>query len=136
MPVLTALTSQSLSTDSSCAWMNSSGMGKMSSTPCVFWAVTAVITDVAWTPTTAMALTSACTPAPPMESDPATVRADLIVSPNGDSLYNWWYGKGRIRGGGCEKWSESVTAHLRYLLRPHQTIWVSDIVVTVDPVPS
>ena len=71
--------SQSLSTASSCALMNSSGMGRMPSTPQVFCAVTAVITEAAWTPTTDMALTSAWMPAPPMESEPATVSAVLML---------------------------------------------------------
>ena len=78
IPVLIAFTSASLRTDSSCSLMNSSGSGRMSSTPHVFCAVTAVMTVAAWTPTTDIALTSAWMPAPPIESEPATVSAVLM----------------------------------------------------------
>ena len=78
IPVLMALMSESFRTASSWALMNSSETGRMPLTPVVFWAVKAVMTVAAWTPTADMAFTSAWMPAPPIESEPATVSAVLI----------------------------------------------------------
>ena len=53
----------------------STGVGKTSLTALVFCAVRAVIIDIPYTPSAENVFKSACTPAPPLQSDPAIVNA-------------------------------------------------------------
>src|SRR5574340_21822 len=86
MPVLTAATSKSSKTASSCDAMMAGGNSKTSVTSAVFWAVTAVMTDMANTPLADMALMSAWIPAPPPESEPAIVSPCFNVFDMNDPL--------------------------------------------------
>src|SRR5882672_9232180 len=81
MPVLTESKPMSWATASICAATTSGSMVWMRVTPTVFCAVTAVIADVPNTPRAPKVLRSACMPAPPPESEPATVRARFIGPP-------------------------------------------------------
>lgn len=63
------------STASACACTISGATGAIDTTPIVFCAVMAVITDVAYTPRAENVLMSACMPAPPQLSEPAIVIA-------------------------------------------------------------
>ena len=54
--------------------MKAGGTGCTPVTPTVFWAVSAVIAVMPWTPQRAKALRSAWMPAPPPESEPAIER--------------------------------------------------------------
>src|SRR3989442_12492889 len=81
MPVLTASKPMSWATASICAATTSGSILWMRVTPTVFCAVTAVIADVPNTPRAPNVLRSAWMPAPPPESEPATVRARFIGSP-------------------------------------------------------
>ncbi len=75
MPVLTLRTAKSSSTVSTC-WRTKPGSSATTPrTSAVFCAVTAVTAHVPWTRSAAKVLRSACTPAPPPESDPAMVSA-------------------------------------------------------------
>ena len=74
MPVLAARTFMSEVTAWYCWTTNSAGTGWMPLTATVFWAVSAVMTDAPYPPSMAKVLRSAWMPAPPPESDPATVR--------------------------------------------------------------
>ncbi len=58
-----------------CAAANSGGTGWIPRTPCVFWAVSAVIADIPKQPSAAKVLRSAWMPAPPPLSEPAIVSA-------------------------------------------------------------
>ncbi len=71
MPVLMASTPMSSTTARNWAATKSRGTACTPATPRVFWAVSAVITVMAWPPRAATALISAWMPAPPPESDPA-----------------------------------------------------------------
>ena len=75
MPTFTASAPKSASTDSSCAPTNSGGRLYTPWTPTEFCAVTAVMTDMPKTRKAEKVLRSAWMPAPPPESDPATVSA-------------------------------------------------------------
>ena len=63
----------------SCA-RNSGVASKMPVTPVVFWAVSAVMALMAYTPFAVMVLISAWMPAPPLESLPAIVNAVFMVT--------------------------------------------------------
>ena len=63
----------------SCA-RNSGAASKMPVTPVVFWAVSAVMALMAYTPFAVMVLISAWMPAPPLESLPAIVNAVFMVT--------------------------------------------------------
>ena len=75
IPVLTTSVPMSLMTASICEPIAAVGSSTTPRTSRVFWAVTAVITDVPYTPIAANDFRSACIPAPPPESDPAIVIA-------------------------------------------------------------
>ena len=74
MPVFTASTPRSESTDRTCAWKCACGTMCTSCTPFVFCAVRAVSAVIPKTPCAANAFKSACMPAPPPASEPAAVR--------------------------------------------------------------
>ena len=74
IPVLTARTSKSSRTASSCASSSPTGRTWVDSTAVVFWAVTAVTAETPNPPVASMVFRSAWMPAPPPESLPATVR--------------------------------------------------------------
>ena len=78
MPVFTASGKISVNTQSSCSARNSGVDSRMSVTPVVFCAVSAVIALIAYTPWAVIVLMSACIPAPPLESLPAIVNAVFI----------------------------------------------------------
>mmetsp|Transcript_43574 Transcript_43574/g.109284 ORF Transcript_43574/g.109284 Transcript_43574/m.109284 type:complete len:477 (+) Transcript_43574:1255-2685(+) len=75
MPVFTAPAPMSPSTLSICCVTNAGSTANTPCTPCVFWAVSAVMADMPKTPLARNALRSAWMPAPPPESEPAMVRA-------------------------------------------------------------
>ena len=75
IPVFAASTPMSENTASSWATTNSAGNSCTAATPTVFWAVSATIADVPYTPAAANAFRSAWMPAPPPLSDPAIVSA-------------------------------------------------------------
>ena len=75
MPVFTASAPMSAATASIWAATISGGSSCTAVTRSVFCAVTAVMADVPYTPRAANVLRSAWMPAPPPESDPATVMA-------------------------------------------------------------
>ncbi len=85
MPVFTASTPMSSSTARICARTASTGRFQTPCTPTLFCAVTAVTALIPCTPRASIVLRSACTPAPPPESEPATVStrggALVIVRP-------------------------------------------------------
>src|SRR5581483_6520002 len=68
----------------------------MAVTPAVFCAVSATIAEVPYTPAAANAFRSACTPAPPPESEAA------IVSALGTVTWTPFAGMTRIRFDGCD----------------------------------
>ena len=74
IPTLTASTPMSETTARTWATIISGSTAATISTPSVFWAVSAVIAVVPWTPQRANAFRSAWIPAPPPESDPAIAR--------------------------------------------------------------
>ena len=74
MPVFTAWTPMSSTTLRYWARTASAGSSQAPWTPSEFWAVTAVSTLMPWAPRASIVLRSAWMPAPPPESDPATVR--------------------------------------------------------------
>ena len=78
IPIFTASGKMSVNTASSCSCRNAGGTSSTSVTPVVFWAVSAVMALMAYTPLQVMALMSAWMPAPPQESDPAMDNAVLI----------------------------------------------------------
>src|SRR5688572_5095153 len=71
MPIFTASTPMSSATALTWATMKSPGTGWMPVTATVFWAVSATMAVMPWTPQRANAFRSAWMPAPPPESDPA-----------------------------------------------------------------
>mmetsp|Transcript_22883 Transcript_22883/g.51607 ORF Transcript_22883/g.51607 Transcript_22883/m.51607 type:complete len:323 (-) Transcript_22883:133-1101(-) len=73
IPVLTTSVPKSWRTDCICALRNASGRTCTPCTPRLFWAVTAVMAVVEKTLAAAQAFISAWMPAPPPESDPATI---------------------------------------------------------------
>ena len=79
MPIFTASTPISRTTASICAITMSVGMGCTASTPSVFCAVIAVIAVIACAPSIVAVLISAWIPAPPPESEPATIRIRGVV---------------------------------------------------------
>ena len=79
MPVLTASGRISVKIQSSCSAKNFGVTSIISVTPVVFWAVSAVIALMAYTPFAVMVLISAWMPAPPLESLPAIVNAVFIL---------------------------------------------------------
>jgi len=56
-------------------------MSWIARTPCVFCAVSAVITDAPYTPSAENVFKSAWMPAPPLESEPAMVRRSRSCAP-------------------------------------------------------
>ncbi len=78
IPVLAAATGMSLATASICATTRSGSRAVQAETRTEFWAVTAVIADVPCTRWAAKVRRSAWIPAPPPESDPATVSATFM----------------------------------------------------------
>ena len=76
MPILTARTSKSVNTESSCAFRNATGGTCTACTPRVFCAVSAAMADNPCTPCAAKVFRSAWMPAPPPESEPAMVSTD------------------------------------------------------------
>ena len=75
IPTLTASTPMSSITARTWAVTMSAGSGWITETPTVFCAVIAVIAVIPCTPQRAKAFRSACTPAPPPESEPAMLSA-------------------------------------------------------------
>ena len=73
-----ASTSMSPATTSICRRTSSAGSSSDSFTPSVFCAVTAVIAVIPYTPRIENTFRSAWIPAPPLESDPAIVRAVFV----------------------------------------------------------
>ena len=78
MPILTASGRISVKTLSICSFKNSGDTSKIPWSPVVFWAVSAVIALMAYTPLAVMVFKSAWIPAPPLESLPAIVNAVFI----------------------------------------------------------
>ena len=78
IPVFTASGYISVKIRSSSSAKNSGVTSIMSVTPVVFWAVSAVIALMAYTPLAVIVLISAWMPAPPLESLPAIVNAVFI----------------------------------------------------------
>ena len=74
MPVFMASTPRSPTTTSICCLIKSGSIPTTPWTPSVFWAVSAVTAVIAKPPSAVTVLMSACIPAPPPESDPATIR--------------------------------------------------------------
>jgi hypothetical protein len=81
MPILTASTPMSSTTERNCAVTISSGRASTPCTPSVFCAVIAVIAVIAWPPSMVTVLMSAWMPAPPPESDPAMIKMRAVVIP-------------------------------------------------------
>ena len=79
MPIFTASTPMSRTTASIWAITMSVGIRCTASTPSVFCAVTAVIAVIACAPSIVAVLISAWIPAPPPESEPATIRIRGVV---------------------------------------------------------
>ena len=75
MPVFTAATAMSVATASICATTMRGSSATQSRTATEFCAVTAVMAEAPCSPWAAKVSRSAWIPAPPPESDPATVRA-------------------------------------------------------------
>mmetsp|Transcript_78895 Transcript_78895/g.243447 ORF Transcript_78895/g.243447 Transcript_78895/m.243447 type:complete len:476 (+) Transcript_78895:224-1651(+) len=82
IPVLTTSAPMSSSTDLICCCTKSTGTGKMPWTPCVFCAVSAAMAVMPNAPMAAQLLRSACMPAPPPLSEPATMstRGGVILA--------------------------------------------------------
>ena len=80
IPSFAASQPMSLITASNWSPTNCSGRSCMPLTSKVFWAVTEVSTESPYTPRVVKVLRSAWIPAPPLESDPATVSALGIFS--------------------------------------------------------
>src|SRR6266851_6563837 len=80
-PVLSASAPMSLSTTSICWAMKAGSTATTPCTPSVFWAVKAVIAVAAKAPMAVTALMSAWIPAPPPESEPATIRTRPFMPP-------------------------------------------------------
>src|SRR4029077_56745 len=81
MPVLSASAPMSPNTTSICWAMNAGSTASTPCTPSVFWAVRAVIAVAAKAPMAVTALMSAWMPAPPPESEPATIRTRPFMPP-------------------------------------------------------
>jgi hypothetical protein len=81
MPVFSASAPMSLSTTSICWAMKAGSTGTTPCTPTVFWAVRAVIAVAAKAFMAVTALMSAWIPAPPPESDPATISTRPFMQP-------------------------------------------------------
>ena len=79
MPIFTASTPISPTTESICAITISVGTGCTACTPSVFCAVIAVIAVIAWPPSIVTVLISAWMPAPPPESEPAMIRTRGVM---------------------------------------------------------
>src|SRR5882672_4092789 len=82
MPVLSASAPMSLSTTSICWAMKAGSTATTPCTPSVFGAVRAVIAVAAKAPMAVTALMSAWIPAPPPESEPATIRTRPFMPPS------------------------------------------------------
>src|SRR6266851_1298243 len=82
MPVLSASAPMSLSTTSICWAMKAGSIATTPCTPSVFWAVRTVIAVAAKAPMAVTALMSAWIPAPPPESEPATIRTRPFMPPS------------------------------------------------------
>lgn len=93
MPVFTASAPMSESTLRIWAPTASGSTGNTPWTPTEFWAVTAVRAELPWHPSRAKVLRSAWMPAPPPESDPATVStrggAVSALMKNSSSFVRW-----------------------------------------------
>src|SRR5712675_507726 len=81
MPVLSASAPMSLSTTSICWAMKAGSIATTPCTPSVFCAVKAVIAVAAKAPMAVTALMSAWMPAPPPESEPATIKTRPFMPP-------------------------------------------------------
>ena len=79
MPVLSASAPMSVSTTSICWAMKAGSIGTTPCTPSVFWAVSAVMAVAAKPFMAVTALMSAWMPAPPPESEPATIRTRPFI---------------------------------------------------------
>ena len=88
IPVFTASAPMSPITASIWERTVSTGISTTSTTSRVFWAVTAVMTDVPYTPSAAKVFRSAWMPAPPPESEPAMVMALGTGLPVQDEMVN------------------------------------------------
>src|SRR5215468_92676 len=82
MPVLSASAPMSLRTTSICWAMKPGSTVTTPCTPSVSWAVSAVIAVAAKAPIAVPALMSAWMPAPPPESDPATIKTRPFMRPS------------------------------------------------------
>ena len=78
IPIFTASGKISLNTASICDATTSQGISYTPKTPVVFCEVTEFITLIPKTPLAANDFKSACIPAPPLESEPAIVKAVFI----------------------------------------------------------
>ena len=90
MPVLSASAPMSVSTTSICWAMKAGSTATTPCTPSVFWAVRAVIAVAAKPPMAVTALMSAWMPAPPPESEPATIRTRPFMPPGRGSASMIW----------------------------------------------
>jgi len=81
IPVFTASGLMSETTASICSATKPGGTTWTPVTAVVFWAVSAVMADMPYTPRAANVFRSACIPAPPLESEPAMVRAERMAPP-------------------------------------------------------
>ena len=79
MPIFTASGRMSVNTLSISCSRNSGVTSKIPWTPVVFWAVSAVIALIPYTPFAIIVFKSAWMPAPPLESLPAIVNAVFII---------------------------------------------------------
>ena len=80
IPIFTASGRISVNTLSICCSRNSGVTSKIPWTPVVFWAVSAVIALIPYTPLAIIVFKSAWIPAPPLQSLPAIVNAVFIIN--------------------------------------------------------